>query len=271
VGFGYMLLYAAFVVVALWLLAELLLQNKAPLVWRAVALAGFLGVVGGMGLGSVVIIGLGASAFAAGQTFVTLSVRSGFDTGWSLRRPDGSLPETLERVPFLSGAVEGLSGSADARPDDLPEERVGEVGPVEPVGAPGAPPDDQEAGGRDLGGSDLAGSVADEERDVFGTPVDPYSEQGQGQGPPVEAGQQQVYAMQPLYEDESEGYGIYTGAAQQPEAYAEQGEQQQGQGQQTQQAQPDYGYGGYSGYPQPDPYAAAYQGGYDPTASASNH
>jgi hypothetical protein len=40
---GYTVLYIAFGVVALWLLGEVLLQDKARLRWRALAFVGFLG------------------------------------------------------------------------------------------------------------------------------------------------------------------------------------------------------------------------------------
>ena len=212
-GVGYLLLYAAFVVVALWLVAELLLQHKAPVVWRAVALVGFLGVVAGMRLGSVAVIGLGAAGFAVGQTYVTLSVKRGFEAGWSLRRPDGSLPGALARVPLLAGAVGDEPGDrAGGRP---PAEPVGEVGPVEPVAERPGP---------------------------YAVPQPPAKEPAE----PV----QQVYAMQPLHEEDSEGYGAYAQATAQ--GY-------------------DSSYGVYQqqGYQQRDPYAAAYQGGYDQTQYAT--
>ncbi|GAB2595469.1 hypothetical protein GCM10027168_30240 [Streptomyces capparidis] len=81
---GYTVLYIAFGVVALWLLGEVLFQYKAQLRWRVLAFAGFLGVVGGVAAKSVVLIAVGAMAFAAGQTFVTMSYRRGFSAGWAL-------------------------------------------------------------------------------------------------------------------------------------------------------------------------------------------
>src|SRR3954471_5654739 len=89
---GFTVLYIAFGVVALWLLGEVLLQYKARLRWRLLAFAGFLGVVLGVLIPSVVVIGLGAAAFAVGQTFVTLSFRRGFAAGWAVghrSREDG--------------------------------------------------------------------------------------------------------------------------------------------------------------------------------------
>ncbi|MGW4164570.1 hypothetical protein [Streptomyces sp. NPDC004788] len=88
---GWTVLYIAFGVVALWLLGEVLLQYKARLRWRLLAFGGFLGVVLGVLLPSVVVIVLGAVAFAVGQTYVTLSFRRGFSTGWALGgRPGAS-------------------------------------------------------------------------------------------------------------------------------------------------------------------------------------
>ncbi|MGP4042693.1 SCO2102 family sporulation regulator [Streptomyces sp. 2A115] len=88
---GWTVLYIAFGIVALWLLGEVLLQYKARLRWRLLAFAGFLGVVLGVLIPSVVVIGLGAAAFAVGQTYVTLSFRSGFASGWAVTgRPGAS-------------------------------------------------------------------------------------------------------------------------------------------------------------------------------------
>ncbi|WP_432103412.1 hypothetical protein [Streptomyces sp. bgisy091] len=81
---GWTVLYIAFGIVALWLLGEVLLQYKARLRWRLLAFAGFLGVVLGVLIPSVLVIVLGAIAFATGQTYVTLSFRRGFSTGWAI-------------------------------------------------------------------------------------------------------------------------------------------------------------------------------------------
>ncbi|WP_329194579.1 MULTISPECIES: hypothetical protein [unclassified Streptomyces] len=83
---GMTVLYIAFGFVALWLLAEVLMQYKARLRWRLLAFAGFVGVVAGVVLPSVPVIAVGATAFAVGQTLVTLSFRKGFVAGWALRR-----------------------------------------------------------------------------------------------------------------------------------------------------------------------------------------
>ncbi|KPI05092.1 hypothetical protein OV450_0396 [Actinobacteria bacterium OV450] len=94
---GMTVLYIAFGFVALWLLAEVLMQYKARLRWRLLAFAGFLGVVAGVVLPSVPVIGLGAAAFAVGQTLVTLSFRKGFEAGWALRKGGKPVRQTRRR------------------------------------------------------------------------------------------------------------------------------------------------------------------------------
>ncbi|MHC3425972.1 hypothetical protein [Streptomyces sp. DT18] len=130
---GWAVLYFAFAVVALWLLGEVLLQYKARLRWRLLAFAGFLGVVLGVLMASVFVIVLGALAFAAGQTLVTLSFRRGFAAGWALKGKAGEKLGALgdrvrgerERGPALevsdlrdeSDAVApGAAGSAGSAP-----------------------------------------------------------------------------------------------------------------------------------------------------------
>ncbi|WP_329616808.1 hypothetical protein OG244_30485 [Streptomyces brevispora] len=81
---GWTVLYIAFGIVALWLLGEVLLQYKARLRWRLLAFTGFVGVVIGVLMTSVFVITIGAIAFATGQTYVTLSFRRGFSTGWAI-------------------------------------------------------------------------------------------------------------------------------------------------------------------------------------------
>ncbi|MGX4736954.1 hypothetical protein [Kitasatospora griseola] len=127
-GIGHLFLYGALALVAVWLVAELLLQNRAALHWRALALAGFLGVVAGMTQSSVPVIVVGAGAFAAGQAMVTLSVKRGRPVGWSLRSADGSLPGPLAKVPLLAAATGGTTAVAVAA---VAAPKVGEVGPVE--------------------------------------------------------------------------------------------------------------------------------------------
>ncbi|MFD4134304.1 hypothetical protein [Streptomyces goshikiensis] len=94
---GMTVLYIAFGFVALWLLAEVLMQYKARLRWRLLAFAGFAGVVAGVVLPSVPVIAAGAAAFAVGQTLVTLSFRKGFVAGWALRRGGEPVRKTRRR------------------------------------------------------------------------------------------------------------------------------------------------------------------------------
>ncbi|GGZ31601.1 SCO2102 family sporulation regulator [Streptomyces poonensis] len=118
---GWTVLYIAFGIVALWLLGEVLLQYKARLRWRLLAFVGFLGVVLGVLIPSVLVIALGAVAFAVGQTYVTLSFRRGFSTGWAINhrsRDEGSgskrrrgEPERQEPTLEVSGLEE--TGVAD--------------------------------------------------------------------------------------------------------------------------------------------------------------
>ncbi len=122
---GWTVLYIAFGVVALWLLGEVLLQYKARLRWRLVAFCGFLGVVIGVVIPSVPVIALGAVAFAMGQTFVTLSFRRGFSTGWAL----GGKPGTSRR----------RRGGAEMRPlDPLADDQAADAagGGYPPPGPP---------------------------------------------------------------------------------------------------------------------------------------
>ncbi|KJY46791.1 hypothetical protein [Streptomyces sp. R33] len=134
---GMTVLYIAFGFVALWLLAEVLMQYKARLRWRLLAFAGFLGVVAGVVLPSVLVIGVGAAAFAVGQTLVTLSFRKGFEAGWALRRggepvrktrrrrAGGPRPEPALQVTGLEYGSEGTDGDADGAdtPDASGKER----------------------------------------------------------------------------------------------------------------------------------------------------
>ncbi|MEU2879610.1 hypothetical protein ABZ651_25840, partial [Streptomyces sp. NPDC007070] len=95
---GWTVLYIAFGVVALWLLGEVLLQYKARLRWRLLAFAGFLCVVVGVLMPSVLVIALGTAAFAVGQTFVTLSFRRGFAAGWAVSRPGPGAEVNLDMM-----------------------------------------------------------------------------------------------------------------------------------------------------------------------------
>ncbi|MFB6841112.1 hypothetical protein [Streptomyces sp. NPDC056361] len=125
---GWTVLYIAFGVVALWLLGEVLLQYKARLRWRVLAFCGFLGVVLGVLMPSVAVIVVGAVAFAVGQTYVTLSFRRGFSTGWAIggspgasrRRRSGAPVQagpTLEVTELSYGAEDTEYGTADPAAD----------------------------------------------------------------------------------------------------------------------------------------------------------
>jgi len=209
---GYLLLHVALAVVALWLVAELLLQNRAPLLWRAVALTGFACVVVGMQLQSVPVIGLGAAGFALGQTFVTLAVKRGRPVGWSLRRPDGSLPGPLAKVPLLSAATGGVAVAAVAVETPL----VGEVGPIEDEPEPGG------LGYEELQELESDGVYAQEPAAAYYQPqADGYYQQGayipeqqQWQQQPVAYGYDQY--GQPVYQDP---YGNWGYAQPQQQAY----------------------------------------------------
>ncbi|MEU9863189.1 hypothetical protein AB0D99_20190 [Streptomyces sp. NPDC047971] len=100
---GWTVLYIAFGVVALWLLGEVLLQYKARLRWRVLAFCGFLGVVLGVLMPSVAVIIAGAIAFAVGQTYVTLSFRRGFSTGWAIGGSPGASRRRRSSAPAETG------------------------------------------------------------------------------------------------------------------------------------------------------------------------
>ncbi|GJF32984.1 hypothetical protein KNE206_56840 [Kitasatospora sp. NE20-6] len=257
-GIGYLLLYAALVVVALWLVAELLLQNRAPLVWRGTALGGFLTVVAGMALQSVLVIGAGAAAFAVGQVFVTASVKRGVAVGRSLRGPDGSLPAPLARIPLLAAATGGAAGAPDAA--GVPVPVVGEVGPVEPE-RPGAAYAEVEEIAADDG---VYTEQPWQQEQVEQQQVWPYQQPAQQDA----YGQQAAYAQQAAY-----GYdqGQAQGQTWQQTAYQD----QYGQVQYAQVAYPQNGYAQpgyeqqyapyaqdgqpYAQYPQDGQYQQAYQ------------
>ncbi|WP_030671385.1 SCO2102 family sporulation regulator [Streptomyces cellulosae] len=213
---GWTVLYIAFGVVALWLLGEVLLQYKARLRWRLLAFAGFLGVVFGVLLPSVIVIGLGAIAFAVGQTFVTLSFRRGFAAGWAVSRPgaDGvkrrrgkadHQDPTLE-VTDLEAGDAGYGGDADHR---------------------------QHAG--------AYGHDDEYDRDDVFAPARPVGA--------TAAESTAVYEPQPL-PDDTGSYGVYnSGYAAAEASYAHSGQQTQDQ-YATAAADPSYSYDGYTGYDQ---------------------
>lgn len=191
---GWTVLYIAFGIVALWLLGEVLLQYKARLRWRLLAFVGFLGVVIGVLIPSVVVIGLGAIAFAIGQTYVTLSFRRGFEAGWAVGRP-------------------GADGA------EKPSRRRGRDEQQEPaLEGSGFETDDEADGGRSdtgtmraLPGYENVSYDHDDDHDDVFTPARPA---GTGAGP---AETTAVYEPQPL-PDDTGSYGIYSDSAQQPGA-----------------------------------------------------
>lgn len=243
---GMTVLYIAFGFVALWLLAEVLMQYKARLRWRLLAFTGFLGVVAGVVLPSVPVIGAGAAAFALGQTLVTLSFRKGFEAGWALRRggepvrqsgrrrSGGPRPEPALQVTGLEygdpdGPADG-DGAPDGREEHASERQfqaaAGEVYNPQPM------PDDTGSYGIQSFAPAPPFTTAEQDAHQYAAYYDPAG-QGGGAGYDYSGGyqtgeQQQVYAA---YSDPYIGTG---GGLGQPQAY-------------------DYpndpGYGQYSAYP----------------------
>ncbi|MFF9084961.1 hypothetical protein ACF1BE_00785 [Streptomyces sp. NPDC014991] len=211
---GWTVLYIAFGGVALWLLGEVLLQYKARLRWRLLAFAGFVGVVLGVLIPSVVVIGLGAIAFAVGQTYVTLSFRRGFASGWAVKRPG----------PEADGGSKRRRGRTDRREPDTQGAGTQFAGTADDADA------DYDAHGSH-GHGQASGDYDDYDRDDVFTP--PPSRPAE----PTGAGTGDVYAPQPLPDDTGE-YGVYGG----PPAYADNAQPQSA-------AQQSYAYD-YSGYGQ---------------------
>ena len=228
-GVGHAVLYAAFAVVALWLLGELLLQHRAEPHWRALALLGFLGLVAGVAQGSLPLIAAGVVGFGVGQFLVSRSVRTGGRTHWSLRSADGALPGPLAGLPLLGSVFPAGETPAAAHP--LPGQRVGEVGPVEPVEPP---VQEQQAYGYDQQAYAYAPTEYQQQ------PV--YAEYDYSQQQ-----QQQEQQQQPQYD--YTGYDQYQYQYQQQPQYDYQQQQPQ-QYDYGQQPQPQYDY---TGYEQPQP------------------
>lgn len=228
---GWTVLYIAFGVVALWLLGEVLLQYKARLRWRLLAFGGFLGVVLGVLLPSVVVIIAGAVAFAVGQTYVTLSFRRGFSTGWALggnpgasrRRKSGARAAkegpTLEVSDLSYGSQESFDGGSSAK-DSFPEPEEVRAAETTDVYEPQPMPED-------------TGQYA-----VYGTS---YEQQQPAYADPYAGG----YEQQP-------GYDYGTGGQQQYAAYSDPYIGQQAYTDAGQQ------YGTYQQQPYADPYAPSY-------------
>ncbi|WNM34555.1 hypothetical protein RKE30_31400 [Streptomyces sp. Li-HN-5-11] len=220
---GWTVLYIAFGIVALWLLGEVLLQYKARLRWRLLAFVGFLGVVLGVLMPSVVVIGLGAAAFAVGQTYVTLSFRRGFAAGWAVSRPgaDGAKGEGSKR---RRGKAEHQDPVLDASGPDTPDGVHGDA--TGPHDRDGLPYEDD-----------------DYDRDDVFTPARPVG--------PTAAESTAVYEPQPL-PDDTGSYGVYGASAHQTGAdtpYAGAGQTQDQYATAAQGADQSYAYD-YSGYGQ---------------------
>ncbi|MEV0169673.1 hypothetical protein AB0I00_00915 [Streptomyces sp. NPDC050803] len=220
---GWTVLYIAFGIVALWLLGEVLLQYKARLRWRLLAFVGFLGVVLGVLIPSVIVIGLGTAAFAVGQTYVTLSFRRGFAAGWAMnapvlggrKRPDRQDP-TLEvsDLEASDGAYGdegyGHAGPAygrdeDDRDDVFTPTRQPSAAETTAVYEPQPMPDDTGSYGIY---DTSAYPAADPSYAAAGQPQDQYATAAQGTD-------QQPY-----------GYDGYTGYDQQQYGYDTSGQQQ---------------------------------------------
>ncbi|MEV0319670.1 hypothetical protein ACIBKX_01975 [Streptomyces sp. NPDC050658] len=213
---GWTVLYIAFGCVALWLLGEVLLQYKARLRWRLLAFGGFLGVVVGVLMPSVVVIGAGAIAFATGQTYVTLSFRRGFSTGWALGGQPGlsKRRKTTQRAEVQDPTLQ-VSDLEYQHPDHpAPPEHAPEVG----VYAPEPMPDDT---GQYGVYSDSAYAQQQSAQDS-GYGYDTYSAAGYDPQQPYaygETGQQQYAA----YSDPYIGTQTYGGG----QSYDTYGDQQQ--------------------------------------------
>ncbi|GAU68246.1 putative hypothetical protein [Streptomyces sp. NBRC 110611] len=147
---GWTILYIAFGLVALWLLGEVLLQYKARLRWRLLAFTGFLGVVVGVIIPSVIVIGVGLIAFATGQTLVTLSFKRGFTTGWALGGKPGESRRRRARPSAPPAAAEPILQVSEVEPVPAGDAPVGASGP-----GPGG-------GGQDAFGPDAAGPFGPE-------------------------------------------------------------------------------------------------------------
>ncbi|WP_327119446.1 hypothetical protein OG206_24090 [Streptomyces sp. NBC_01341] len=256
---GWTVLYIAFGIVALWLLGEVLLQYKARLRWRLLAFCGFLGVVLGVLIPSVLVIALGAIAFATGQTYVTLSFRRGFSTGWALggspgesRRRRGAGVSAPQQPVLEVSDLEYEGASPSLSTEQEPPAAVYETQPMpDDTGQYGIYTDPAPAGG--------------EQQPQYAA-YDPYSGYGQ-QTPPDSYGDGSGgYPSQDTYQDQ----GAYPGQ----DTYRPQ-ETFHAQGAYT--GQYDYGPDptGYPAYS--DPYAAAgatdgtgqyaaYDNGYDNSA-----
>lgn len=196
---GWTVLYIAFGIVALWLLGEVLLQYKARLRWRLLAFVGFLGVVLGVLIPSVIVIGLGAAAFAVGQTYVTLSFRRGFSAGWAV----GNRQEADNSTGKGFGKSKRRRGEPDRQDPTL---EVSDLETAERAEAAEGMAEDVARGATYRQDDDYA-----HEDDVF-SPAQSDRFMPPGSGDLTAAGTTAVYEPQPLPEDTG-SYGVYSGTA----------------------------------------------------------
>ncbi|MER8070773.1 hypothetical protein ABTZ59_21035 [Streptomyces sp. NPDC094034] len=252
---GWTVLYIAFGIVALWLLGEVLLQYKARLRWRLLAFTGFMGVVLGVLIPSIYVIALGAIAFAVGQTYVTLSFRRGFSTGWAIggspgasRRRKAGKEQAEEREPALEVSdLEYEPPAYDpAQPPAYDPARPAAYDPVEPP-APAAavyepeplPDDTGQYGIYDDAAREAphqqqphAGAAAGVGGHEYGGGYDAYPGYGHGQQQqptghdgyvPQDAyhSAQDMYPGQDAYAQQQQQYGYDVGQHQQYAAYTD--------------------------------------------------
>ncbi|MEV7423698.1 MULTISPECIES: hypothetical protein [unclassified Streptomyces] len=251
---GWTVLYIAFGIVALWLLGEVLLQYKARLRWRLLAFAGFVVVVLGVLIPQVFVIAVGAIAFAVGQTYVTLSFRRGFSTGWSIggspgasRRRRAVSSAAADREPALEISdleYEPVAPAADPASvyatEPIPDE-TGQYGVYDesPAGARSdGPAQDQgrqnQGSGQDAdgwgGGFDAypaypqysADQVDQADQDVFASPTrDGYANQDSyaGQGQEAYAGKDAYSTGQDAYGTGYPGQDVYAAQDSYPQQY----------------------------------------------------
>lgn len=266
---GWTVLYIAFGVVALWLLGEVLLQYKARLRWRLLAFTGFVGVVLGVLLASVPVIAVGAIAFAVGQTYVTLSFRRGFSTGWAIggspgasRRRRAGAGEAENREPSLevsdleyqpvTNGPEGHGGPAGPVPDEPPyAASVYEPEPMPDETGQYGVYSDAAYQATQYGNYDpYAGYAPSPSADQ-----DAYAGQGQGQGHDGYGTNDSYGAGDPYASQGQDVYGGQDGYAGQQDSYGGQN------GQNGQSGQYDYGTGQQQYAAYTDPYSGATTGG----------
>ncbi|EGX60430.1 hypothetical protein SZN_08054 [Streptomyces zinciresistens K42] len=276
---GWTVLYIAFGGVALWLLGEVLLQYKARLRWRLLAFGGFLGVVVGVLIPSVVVIGLGAAAFAVGQTYVTLSFRRGFAEGWAVsapalgplgskrrREPDEEEPDPDDSDPEASeGGFEGDDDRYDRdgadygddydRDDVFTPQRGAAAADATAVYEPQPMPEDTGSygvyGDTGYAGAEQNYAAGQQHQDQYATADQGYGYDAYGQ----QGYDQQQYGYDPSGQQQ---YAAYSDPYIGTQTYDGTGYDAYGQQQYDQQGQP-----GQQGYAQ-DQYAAGYPEGTPP-------